>query len=97
VTATDGAEAWRLLEQHGSEIRLVATDVEMPALDGLELTRRIRCDARFRDLPVIALSALAGEEEVARGLAAGVTEYQVKLDPDLLLSGIDRALNHAGQ
>jgi two-component system chemotaxis sensor kinase CheA len=96
VTATDGAEAWRLLEQHGNEIRLVATDVEMPMLDGLELTRKIRGDARFRDLPVIALSALAGEEEVARGLAAGVTEYQVKLDPDLLLSGIDRALNHAG-
>jgi two-component system chemotaxis sensor kinase CheA len=96
VTATDGAEAWRLLEQHGSEIRLVATDVEMPTLDGLELTRKIRNDARFRDLPVIALSALAGEDEVARGLAAGVTEYQVKLDPDLLLSGIDRALNHAG-
>jgi len=62
----------------------------MPRLDGLSLTRRIRADARFARLPVIALSSLAGEEEIARGVDAGVTEYQVKLDRDRLLESVDR-------
>ena len=71
---------------------VLATDLEMPRLDGLGLTRRIRADARFARLPIIALSSLAGEEEIANALAAGVSEYQVKLDQDEFLSGIQRAL-----
>ncbi|MGA3028688.1 MAG: hypothetical protein ABSF98_28420, partial [Bryobacteraceae bacterium] len=46
-------------------------------LDGLSLTRQIRADGRFAGLPVIALSSLAGEEEIARGMATGVDEYQI--------------------
>ena len=64
----------------------------MPRLDGLSLTRRIRADGRFARLPVIALSTLAGEEEMARGLAMGVSEYQVKLDQDQLLASIHKAV-----
>jgi two-component system chemotaxis sensor kinase CheA len=41
---------------------------------------------------VIALSSLAGEVEIARGIEAGVSEYQVKLDQDLLLASIERAI-----
>jgi two-component system, chemotaxis family, sensor kinase CheA len=97
LAAPDGQAAWELLEQHGSEITLVATDVEMPHLDGLQLTRRIRSDARFGHLPVIALSSLAGESEIANGLAAGVSEYQVKLDPDLFMASLSRiATNPSG-
>jgi two-component system chemotaxis sensor kinase CheA len=65
----------------------------MPRLDGLGLAQRIRNDSRFTHLPVIALSSLAGEEEIAHGLAMGVTEYQVKLDQDQLLDGIRRAIH----
>ena len=71
---------------------LLATDIEMPRLDGLALTRRIRADGRFAGLPVIALSSLAGEEEIARGLAAGVDEYQVKLNKDELMQSIRKAV-----
>ena len=71
---------------------LVATDIEMPRLDGLALTRHIRAERRFAGLPVIALSSLAGEEEIARGMAAGVDEYQVKLDKDELLESIRKAV-----
>ncbi len=90
--APDGEAAWQLLNQHAGEISLLATDVEMPNLDGLSLTRRVRADGRFSQLPIIALSSLAGEEEIERGLAAGVTEYQVKLDPDLLLGSLEKVL-----
>ena len=92
LSAPDGQAAWELLDRHAGEIAVVATDVEMPHLDGLQLTRRIRSDGRFGNLPVIALSSLAGEVEIARGIDAGVSEYQVKLDQDLLLASIERAI-----
>jgi two-component system chemotaxis sensor kinase CheA len=63
----------------------------MPRLDGLALTQRIRADGRFRELRVIALSSLAGEEEIARGMAAGVDEYQIKLNKDQLTESIRKA------
>ena len=92
IAAEDGQAAWEILDRNAGEIALVATDVEMPRLDGLSLTRQIRADGRFNELPVIALSSLAGEEEIARGMAAGVSEYQVKLDPDELLASIRKAM-----
>ena len=93
--ACDGQAAWELLTEHADEISLVATDVEMPRMDGLSLTRKIRADSRFSGLPIIALSSLAGEEEIARGVAAGVSEYQVKLDRDLFLDSIRKSLEVA--
>ena len=95
LAAEDGQAAWEILDRHAAEISVVATDVEMPRLDGLALTRRIRADGRFANLPVIALSSLADEEEVARGLACGVSEYQVKLDRDQLVASIQRAVGKA--
>jgi two-component system chemotaxis sensor kinase CheA len=92
LAAADGQAAWDLLDQHAGEIALVATDVEMPRLDGLALTRQIRADQRFAGLPIIALSSLAGEEEIARGMAAGVDEYQIKLNKDELLASIRKAV-----
>jgi two-component system chemotaxis sensor kinase CheA len=64
----------------------------MPRMDGLALTRQIRADARFTGLPVIALTSLAGEDDIARGLAAGVSEYQIKLNGDELLQSIRKAV-----
>jgi PAS domain S-box-containing protein len=57
---------------------LVLADVMMPELDGLELLTAIRADARSRSLPVILLSARAGEEARIEGLGAGADEYLVK-------------------
>lgn len=92
LAAEDGQTAWELLDRHAGEVCLVATDVEMPRLDGLALTRQIRADQRFTGLPIIALSSLAGEEEIARGMAAGVSEYQVKLNRDDLTESIRKAV-----
>jgi two-component system, chemotaxis family, sensor kinase CheA len=93
LTADDGQSAWEMLDSHASEISLVTTDIEMPRLDGLGLTKRIRADSRFDHLPIIALSTLASEEEMAHGLAMGLSEYQVKLDQDQLLESIGKALS----
>ncbi|MGC4115977.1 MAG: chemotaxis protein CheW [Myxococcales bacterium] len=86
--APDGESAWQLLLDHLEEIRAVVTDIEMPNLDGLGLTRRIRAEARTAPLPVIALSSLAASEDVEKGSAAGVGDYLVKLDREGLLESL---------
>jgi signal transduction histidine kinase len=57
---------------------LVLADVMMPRLDGFELLQRLRRDPRTRDVPVILLSARAGEETRVEGLAAGANDYVIK-------------------
>lgn len=93
LPAEDGQAAWETLDSHAGEVSVVVTDLEMPRLGGLGLARKIRSDKRFAELPVIALSTLAGEDEIAAGLAAGVSEYQVKLDQTMLLDSIRKAVN----
>jgi len=88
VEAPDGQAAWEMLDQHADEVRVVLTDIEMPRLTGLELARRIRADARFSRVPLIALSSLAGDDDMAKGKAAGIDHYLVKLDRDTLLDKI---------
>jgi two-component system chemotaxis sensor kinase CheA len=90
--APDGEAAWELLIQHVDEVRAVVTDIEMPRLTGLGLAERIRGDGRTAKLPVIALTSLASEEDMAKGKAAGVNDYQVKLDRDRLLESVRLSL-----
>ncbi|MDG2223108.1 MAG: chemotaxis protein CheW [Rubripirellula sp.] len=91
VTACeDGAEGWEVLVDEANEFDLLLTDVEMPVLDGLALTKRVRDDARLRDLPVIALTSLADLESIQRGQEAGVNDYQVKMNKPELLASILR-------
>jgi two-component system chemotaxis sensor kinase CheA len=90
VVAADGAEAWEVLR--AQPIDLVVTDVQMPNVDGFELTRRIREDARLRDVPVILVTSLATPDQVERGVKAGADEYVVKgpLERDALLAAVAR-------
>lgn len=92
LAAPDGEAAWELLLQNLEQVRAVVTDIEMPRLDGLGLARRIRADGRTARLPMVALTSLAGEDDIARGKAAGIDEYQTKLDRDNLLAGLHRFL-----
>ncbi|MFO7726692.1 MAG: chemotaxis protein CheW, partial [Desulfonatronovibrio sp.] len=89
----DGQAAWDYLNENPDQIRLVVTDLEMPVMDGFELTEHIKNDDRFRHLPVLALTSLAGEEDVARGKQAGIDDYQIKLDKEKLMQSIFNFLN----
>jgi PAS domain S-box-containing protein len=57
---------------------VVLTDVMMPRLDGFELLSALRSDAQLRDVPVVILSARAGEEAKVEGLDAGASDYLSK-------------------
>ena len=91
LEAEDGEVAWKILQENADTVQGVVTDVEMPNLTGLGLATRIRQDARLGHLPILALTSLASEEDIAKGKAAGVDDYQIKLDRDNLLTSL-RAL-----
>ena len=75
-TAADGEAALADMRVHKPD--LVLADVMMPRMDGFELLRQIRADRVLRDVPVILVSARAGEESRVQGLDAGANDYLVK-------------------
>ncbi|MEN6436988.1 MAG: chemotaxis protein CheW [Syntrophobacter sp.] len=93
LEAPDGQAAWELLGKNVEIVRIVVTDIEMPRLTGLGLTERIRSEPKVASLPVIGLSSLAGDDDIARGKAAGINEYQIKLDRDRLLDAVRNHLS----
>jgi signal transduction histidine kinase/DNA-binding response OmpR family regulator len=76
TTAVDGRDALELARQQHFD--LVLTDVMMPRLDGFGLIAALRADDRTRDVPIVVLSARAGEEASIEGLTAGADDYLVK-------------------
>ncbi len=85
-TACDGEEAWEKLQKERFDALI--TDIEMPRLNGIELAKRIRADARLAELPIMALTSLSSEEDRRRGIEAGIDEYQVKLERGKVLEAL---------
>ena len=95
VVVDNGAEAVEVLRN--SEFDAVLMDIQMPVMDGYEATRRIRADDRFRDLPVIAMTAnaMAGDRE--KTLNAGMNDHVTKpIDVDDLMSVLVRWIKPVG-
>jgi PAS domain S-box-containing protein len=89
--ADNGALALQRLESHGNEIDLILMDIQMPDMDGLQAARRIRSGPIRADIPIIALTAHAFEEERQRALAAGMNDFLTKpIEPPQLIAIIQR-------
>ena len=91
VVARDGRDALEQLAAD-TEIELVVTDVEMPAMDGLALTRAIRENPARASLPVVIVTSRATDDDRAEGLAAGADVYMTKpsFDQQALLATVGR-------
>jgi two-component system, chemotaxis family, sensor kinase CheA len=91
VTARDGREGLATL-LGDEEIELVLTDIEMPEMDGFELTRAIRANAARSSTPIVILTSLPGEDQQRAGLEAGADAYMVKrgFDQHALLETVER-------
>lgn len=89
VDGLDGFEKLRL-----DTFDAVVSDIEMPNLNGLELTQRIRQQEKYKELPIILLSTLAKDEDRRRGAKAGASAYLSKGDFDqtLLLETLRRLI-----
>ena len=92
VVAQNGQEAITCLDNADQAQQLfdvVLMDLAMPVMDGWEATRRIRADARWQSLPVLAMTAHAFAEERDRCLAAGMQDHLTKpIDPDRLYGAL---------
>ena len=88
--AVDGAEAWTRLKTE--PVDLVVSDLDMPRMDGFELTRRIRGDRALSELPVVLVTALESRDDKERGVEVGANAYVVKssFDQSRLLEIIRR-------
>ncbi len=76
LTAADGPSALALLRH--AQVDVVLLDVMMPGMDGFSVLRRIRADSHLRHLPVVMLTAKAGEQDHVRAFRDGADAYLTK-------------------
>ncbi len=95
TTAEHGAAALALLERELFDI--VVSDLEMPVMDGWTLAATVRQMETCRELPLLALTTLAGEDARQKALAHGFDAYEVKLDRELLLAAMHQLLRPRSQ
>ena len=90
-TAMSAEEALTVLETFTP--RLILMDIQLPGLDGLELTRQLKRDPERHDIIVLALTAYAMKGDMERALAAGCDGYMSKpIDPGTLCTVVERHL-----
>jgi CheY-like chemotaxis protein len=75
-TANDGEQALEMLQTMRPD--LILSDIQMPIIDGFELTRRVKQDERLRDIPVVALTALTVQTGEEKAREAGFDGYLTK-------------------
>ena len=90
TTAVDGLDAYTTLKTAAFD--LVVSDVEMPRMDGFDLTAKIRADKQYSELPVVLVTALESREHRERGIDVGANAYIVKssFDQSNLLEVVGR-------
>jgi len=103
IAAVNGNKAWEELKRLANSadvahipvsdlIQLILTDVEMPEMDGYMLTRKIKEDQRFANIPVLMHSSLSSLSNQQLGKAVGVDEYVSKFEPQKLSQTLTRLL-----
>jgi two-component system chemotaxis response regulator CheY len=76
LTAVDGMDALEQMPKH--KIDMLITDLNMPNLDGIRLIQTVRENPEYKELPIIILSSLSGEDDIKAGMAAGANSYLIK-------------------
>jgi len=105
IGAINGAEAWNKLKEIAGRaettglpvsdyIQLILTDVEMPEMYGYVLTKHIKNDPRFKDIPVVMHSSLSAEANKSLGKGVGADDYVAKFEPVELSSKLVELLSH---
>ena len=91
VEASDGRDA--VAKLGGREFHLFVTDLNMPGMDGIELTRQLRTMPEYRFVPIVLLTTESNQEKKMQGKAAGATGWIVKpFKPADLLATVKKVM-----
>jgi two-component system, chemotaxis family, sensor kinase CheA len=88
VTAVAGAQEALTLLKDGQRFDVLVTDLDMPGMDGFALAEAVREEARFADMPIIALSSHSSPESIERGREVGFHDYVAKFDRQSLVAAL---------
>lgn len=97
VEAVDGPGAIRALQASDSPFDMMVLDIQMPGMDGMEVASWVRHSAGFRELPILAVTALAHPSEAARIIRAGCDAYLSKPVSVIEVRGAARRLLDEGR
>jgi CheY-like chemotaxis protein len=78
LQASDGDEAIEIAKREGGNLHLILMDLNLPSVDGLAATSRIREIKELGDVPIIACTARSSEEQRAKAIEAGCTDFVAK-------------------
>ena len=100
IEANDGEEGFKILEElyevHGanlsSKLRLIASDIEMPRMDGFHFAAKLKEDPRFKMIPIVFNSSISDHFSADRGKEAGAEAYLVKFDGSIFFDEIARVV-----
>ncbi|MDP3301223.1 MAG: chemotaxis protein [Sulfuricurvum sp.] len=100
LEASDGEKGFEILEElyeaHGSELssvlRLIASDIEMPRMDGFHFAAKVKEDPRFKMIPIVFNSSISDHFSDIRGKEAGAEAYLVKFDGSIFFDEIARVV-----
>jgi two-component system chemotaxis sensor kinase CheA len=87
TSAASAKEALALFEE-GERFDILVTDLDMPGMDGFDLTAAVRNNPRTAAIPVIGLSSLASPEAIERGRKVGLHDYVAKFDRQGLIAAL---------
>lgn len=91
VEACDGVDA--LAKLNGQDLHLVLSDINMPRMDGLELTRQLRAKPQYKFVPIVLVTTESHPEKKQEGKAAGATGWIVKpFNPEQLLAVVKKVV-----
>ncbi len=103
IGTTNGSEAWKKLKEIAERaaatghktsdfVQIILTDVEMPEMDGYVLTKKIKEDPRFNDIPIIMHSSLSADANQALGKGVGADAYVPKFEPTELAAKLQEMI-----
>jgi two-component system chemotaxis sensor kinase CheA len=88
VTTVGSAHEALSLLKTGRQFHVLVTDVDMPEMDGFALAEAVRSEARYGDMPIIALSSSNSRESIERGRKVGFHDYVAKFDRQSLIAAL---------
>ena len=93
VTTMESADDALGLCEAGRDFDVIVSDIELPGMNGFEFAQALKADARWRDVPMVALSTRVSAQDFERGRSAGFIDYVAKSDRDALIHSLSSTLD----